>query len=64
MIIFFTDGQDGSGLNKQDKLRLAKTFADSDVAVEVHTIGFTSDHDAGKYHNNQDVINQLLKLQT
>ncbi|CAG8469306.1 9457_t:CDS:2 [Paraglomus brasilianum] len=46
VIIFFTDGQDGCGLNAEDKLRLAKTFADSNVAVEVHTIGFTSGHDA------------------
>ncbi|CAG8478363.1 9300_t:CDS:2 [Cetraspora pellucida] len=47
-IIFFTDGQDGSGINqlKESKVRLEAALSVTSHSTEVHTIGFTRSHDA------------------
>ncbi|RIB25054.1 hypothetical protein C2G38_2166846 [Gigaspora rosea] len=47
-IIFFTDGQDMSGRNNLEasKIRLQMALSAASHATEVHTIGFSADHDA------------------
>ncbi|CAG8494496.1 17100_t:CDS:2 [Dentiscutata heterogama] len=47
-IIFFTDGQDGCGRGylEESKVRLEAALSATSYSTEVHTIGFTSSHDA------------------
>lgn len=48
-IIFFTDGQDTSNNLEQAKIELATALMGTSFSTEVHSIGFTRDHDASKY---------------
>ncbi|RIA92317.1 hypothetical protein C1645_79793 [Glomus cerebriforme] len=45
-IIFFTDGQDTSNNLDQAKIKLETALRGTSYSTEVHSIGFTKDHDA------------------
>jgi len=47
-IVFFTDGQGGYSDDVKYKLEVA--LAQTGFTTEIHTIGFTGDHDAGKFN--------------
>lgn len=47
-IIFFTDGQNNTKINFNEmKKKLHDGLSSTGHATEIHTIGFTTDHDAG-----------------
>ena len=46
-IIFFTDGQGDYADDVKSKLEIS--LAKTGFSTEIHTIGFTTSHDAGKY---------------
>lgn len=50
-IIFFTDGQDTDTRNNLEyaKTGLKTALKEASYSTEVHSIGFTNEHDASKY---------------
>jgi uncharacterized protein with von Willebrand factor type A (vWA) domain len=55
-IIFFTDGQDTSNNLEQAKEELATALIGTSYPTEVHSIGFTKDHDASKYLDSSIIL--------
>ncbi|CAG8479656.1 4808_t:CDS:2 [Racocetra persica] len=72
-IIFFTDGQDGSGADrlKESEKMLETALSTTSYSTEVHTIGFTRSHDAallswltkaGNKEGNFQYVNESEKI--